>query len=60
MQVLCQLICKNGIISSEVMKILFMKRMATLLNSETVKDLIDQKFFDKERVTLFLLTWRIW
>lgn len=48
MQILCQLICKNGIFSSEVTKIVFMKRMATLLNSETVKDLLDQEFLDKE------------
>jgi len=30
------------------MKILFVKRMANLLNSESVKELIDQEFFDKE------------
>jgi len=48
MQVLCQLISNNGIFSSEIMKILFMKRLATSLNSETMKDLFGQEFLDKE------------
>jgi len=58
MQILCQLICKNGIFSSEVTKIVFMKRMATLLNSETVKDLLDQEFLDKEWLKVLLSRFR--
>ena len=48
MQVLCQLICKKGIYNSEIMKIVFMKRLATLLNSETVKDSLVREFLDRE------------